>query len=147
MLKDTIEQDLIHALKGKDAPKASALRLLKARIQQEEIAQGKKLEDAEVLSLIKSQVKRHKEAAEGFLKAERQEQYDEETSQGSILSAYLPVQLSSEDLENKLLAMVQTSGFSSKDFGVAIKQAKTELGDAADGSAIAEILKKILPAA
>ncbi len=144
MLKEQIEQDLVASLKARDTKKLSALRLLKARIQQEQIAKGGQIADADVLNLIKSQVKRHKEAAEGFQKAGRQESYDEEISQSEVLSAYLPPQLSEQEITEKLQSLISTNSWTSKDFGMAMKQAKNELGDAADGSTISEILKKLL---
>jgi uncharacterized protein len=144
---ETVEQDLRTALKERNQLAADTLRGLKTRIQNEQTGPnqaGKPLSEAQITALIRSEVKRRKEAAAAFEAAGRTEQADKEQAEAGILSRYLPAQLSDEQVAAKINELVMQHSWTAKDFGAAMGMLKAELGDSADGATIARILKDTL---
>src|SRR6185437_7162770 len=93
-----IESDLKDALKARDQIAVDTLRGLKTRIQNEQIAKMKELAEADIISLIRSEVKRRKEAVESFTTGNRPEMAEKEMTEAKILEKYLPAQMSEADL-------------------------------------------------
>ncbi|MCL5666730.1 MAG: GatB/YqeY domain-containing protein [Patescibacteria group bacterium] len=139
-----IESDLKDALKAKDAVKANVLRGLKTRIQNEKIAKTRDLEEAELLALVKSEVKRRKEAMAAFRQGGRQELADKESREAEILSAFLPPQLSEQAIAEAVDKVIAETGASAADFGKLMGKLKAQLGSQADGAVLAKILKEKL---
>jgi uncharacterized protein YqeY len=140
----SIESDLQAALKQRNQMAADTLRSLKTRIQNEKIAQGKDLEEKDILALIRSEVKRRKEAAEAFNKGGRSEMAQKEQDELSVLEQYLPAQLSEDQVTEKVESLIQANSWTATDFGPAMGKLKAEFGDSADGAVIAKILKEKL---
>jgi uncharacterized protein YqeY len=143
----SIESDLQAALKQRNQMAADTLRSLKTRIQNEKIAQGKDLEEKDILALIRSEVKRRKEAAEAFNKGGRSEMAQKEQDELSVLEQYLPAQLSEDQVTEKVESLIQANSWTATDFGPAMGKLKAEFGDSADGAVIAKILndRKTIP--
>ena len=137
----SIETDLQSALKQRDRLKADTLRALKTRIQNEQIAQGKELAEADIITLIRSEVKRRKEAAEAYTKGSRTELAQKEQDELNVLQQYLPAQLGEEQIIAKVEQLIAANNWTVKDFGPAMGKLKAEFGDTADGSTISKILK------
>lgn len=141
---ETIEQDLTSAMKAKDSSLVQTLRALKTRLQNEKVAKMKELSEEEVTALIRSEVKRRKEAAEAFKAGGRQEQADAELHEASLLERYLPAQLSEEEVAATLDRIIGENGFTAADFGKAMGIARGQMGQVADGAVLARILKEKL---
>ncbi len=139
-----IETDLKSAMKAKDQVAVDTLRGLKTRVQNEQIAKTRELEEAEIISLIRSEVKRRKEAAEAFQKGERVELAQKETQEAEILQKYLPAQMSEEQLTGIIEKTITEMSATSADFGKVMGKLKAEVGDKADGAMLAKILKEKL---
>jgi uncharacterized protein len=137
----SIETDLQAALKQRDRLKADTLRALKTRMQNEQIAKGKELEEADILTLIRSEVKRRKEAAEAYSSGGRQELAQKEQDELNILQQYLPAQLGEDQIAAKVEQLIAANNWTVKDFGPAMGKLKAEFGDTADGATISQILK------
>src|SRR3989344_2010932 len=93
MLHQKISEDLKQSMKDKDALRTSTLRMLLAAIKNKEISLTKKdtgLSEDELLQVIRLEVKKRKEAAEGFEKGGRAEMSEKEKKEGEILEAYFP---------------------------------------------------------
>jgi len=140
----SIETDLTAALKQRDRMKADTLRSLKTRIQNESIAQGKELGEADILSLIRSEVKRRKEAAEAYSAGGRAELAQKEQDELAVLQQYLPAQLSDEQAAAKIDELIAANNWTAKDFGPAMGKLKGEFGDSAEGGTLSRILKEKL---
>src|SRR3989344_7721897 len=125
MLKQRIESDLKEAMKQKDELRTSTLRMLLAAVQNKEISLTKKdegLSEEEFLQVIRSEVKKRKEAAEGFEKGGRAEMSEKEQKEAKILEVYLPAELSEEDLDSIVKNVMTEQGVSSeKEFGTVMK--------------------------
>ena len=139
---DQIEKDLTVAMKAKDQVAVDTLRGLKTRLQNEKIAKVKDLSEADILALIRSEVKRRKEAAESFKTGNRPEMEKKELLEAEILSKYLPAQMS----EDQLAVIIDKAivGATPADFGKVMGKLKAEVGDKADGAMLAKLLKEKL---
>lgn len=135
-------------MKSHDELRVSALRMLLAAVQNKEIALGKKdaglLED-ELLQVIRTEVKKRKEAAVGFEKGGRMELSEKEKKEAEILEAYLPAELSEEEISSMVKKVIAEQGASSeKDFGVVMKGVMIAVQGRAAGSRVTETVKKCL---
>lgn len=139
----TIQEALTSALKAKDQLRVDTLRGLKTRIQNEQIAKMKELEDGDVLALIRSEVKRRKEAATAFDSGDRAEMATKERAEAEILAEFLPAQASEEEIQKAVDAVIADNGFVAAQFGQAMGKLKATLPNA-DGATLVKILKEKL---
>ena len=139
-----IESDLKEALKARDHIATDTLRGLKTRIQNEQISKMKELNEADIIVLVRSEVKRRKEAAESFSSGGRVEMAEKENTEAKILEKYLPEQMSETELAALVEKTVAENGFAAKDFGAAMGKLKAQVGDKADGATLAKVLKERL---
>ena len=149
MLKNKLKSDLAEAQKSKHELRVSTLRLLHAAIRNEEIARQKgvpvSLDDDDVLAVIRREVKQRNDAMSEYAKGGRQDLVDKETSEKLILEAYLPQQMTDEELLaciDKGLAGCGAIG--PADFGKAMKSVMAEVRGRADGTRVSQALKKRL---
>ncbi len=139
-----VETSLQTALKARDQIAADTLRALKARIQNEQIAKGKELSEADILGLVQSEVKRRKEAAQAYRNGGRSEAADKEEAEMKVLAPFLPAQVSVEDITAVIDQKMAEHNWTVKDFGAAMGALKAHFGNSADGGAISKILKEKL---
>lgn len=147
-LTDTIQNDLKAALLGGDRFKADVLRGLKAAILNEEVASGKRdegLDDAEIERIVTREVKKRAESFRMYSENGRQELADNERAESAVLEVYLPKQLS----ESEVVALVQQTieemgATGMQSMGLVIKSVKEKVGNTADGSLVARIVKEQL---
>jgi uncharacterized protein len=138
-----IETDLTDAIKSRDQVRTETLRGLKTRLQNEQIASMKDLTEDQVLSLIRSEVKRRKEAAVAFEEGSRSEMAQKELAEAEILSVYLPQGPSAEQITATIDTIISENNFTAKDFGQAMGKLKASL-PTADGAELAKLLKEKL---
>jgi hypothetical protein len=100
MIKEKIEAELKEALKQGEAERVSVLRMLIAALHNQEIDKHGDLTDEELTAVVQKEIKKRKEAVEAYRTAGRAEMADKEDREAQILAAYLPPQLSDEELEN-----------------------------------------------
>lgn len=146
MLLDDIKKDIGESLKKGDHIRVETLRFLLSGIRNTAITlYGNKGEEAmtdeNVLDVIKKQVKTHKESVLAFQQAGRQDLVDKESQELAILSAFLPKEISDEEL--KALLMPALSGDTSN-FGLVMKQAMGYVAGKADGRRVSDLLKQLL---
>ena len=147
-LVDRITQDLTAAMKAKDAPRTSTLRMAKAALMNRQIEKHAALEDAETVRVLQGLVKQREDSAEQYAKGGRPELADKERAEIVVLKAYLPAEASEEEIaaavEN---AVAETGDTSPKDMGKVMKAALASLaasGKPADGKRVNEAAKKRL---
>ncbi len=139
-----IETDLKTALKSRNLLAADTLRALKTRIQNDQIAKGRSLEEVEILALVSSEAKRRKEAAESFKQGGRADSAEKELAEIEVLSVYLPKQVSESDIIKTVADLTVKENWTVAHFGVAMTKLKAIYGPSADGAVIAKILKQHL---
>lgn len=142
MLLDQLQSDLATAQKERNQLKIDTLRFLLGAAFYLQIEKGKDyvLTDNDVLNVISKQVKTHKESIEMFQKANRQELVDRETAELQILQAYLPAQMSEDEVKNKIQEI--KSANPGADFGTLMKLAMADLKGKADGGLVSKILRE-----
>lgn len=144
-LMERIEKDVVEAMKAKDAVKLSTLRLLKSAVSNYLIqAKKDKAEDADVLGIIAKQAKQRKESVESFEKGGRQELASKEKAEQAILEAYLPKQLSDEELTVAVRRAIETSGAKGQsDMGKLMKTLMPAIQGRADGKRVQDAVKTL----
>lgn len=147
-LTEKVNAEISAAMKAKDAPRLSALRMVKAAIMNKEVEKSRSLEDAEVLQVLGSLVKQRRDSIEQFAKAGRTDLVDKETAEIRVLEEYLPPAASAEEIEAAVAAAVaETGAASAKDIGKVMKAVMPRLaGKNADGKTINEAVRRKLGA-
>ena len=140
-----IQEDLKAAMKRGDRATVSALRLIIAAIKQREIDTRKALTDSEAVVILNRLSKQRKDSISQYLAASRNDLASVEENELKIIEDYLPEQLSSEEIESKVLSAIESIGTKSlKDMGKVMAKLKAELQGNADMSVVSEITKKNL---
>lgn len=144
-LKQQINDDLKAALLSGDRFNAEVLRGLKAVITNEEIAKGSRetgLTDEVIEQLIAKEVKKRNESATVYGSAGRGELAENEKKEAEILSGYLPRQLGEQEINEVVDRIISELGVSGQAaMGQVIGATKKELGNTAEGSLVAKIVK------
>ncbi len=146
MLLDDLKADVLTSMKKGDHVRVDTLRFLLAAIRNAAISKYQAageaaMKDEDVLDVIKKQVKTHKESIEAFTKASRNELVSKEQGELTILEAFLPKEMTDEELK-KLLEPVAKSGESN--FGLLMKQAMQAVAGRADGGRVSSMLKQLI---
>ena len=149
-LKSKIESDYQNSLKSKDKGKISTYRLILASIKDLDIAnrsgpKKKETDDNDIKQLLKKMIKQRSESIEIYKKNNREDLLKVEENEVSILSNYLPKQLSDEETKNVCLEVVKKINAQSvKDMGKVMGELKKNYSDNLDFSKAGAILKEIL---
>jgi uncharacterized protein len=144
-LSQEIEENFKKALKSKDSARISALRMLRAAIKNKEVDRRRKLEDEEILSVVKGLIRQGKEAREQFEKGGRADLAEKEKFELDLYSAFLPIQAPLPEIEeiiNQVIREIKASGM--KDMGKVMKEAMARLAGRAEGQTIQAIAKQKL---
>jgi len=149
MLIENLQQDLRQSQLDKDEAKVNTLRLLLSEISYAKIkkngGEDQELSDDEVVSIIQKEVKKRKEAADGFRQGDREESALKEEAEAEILSKYLPQQLSDEQLNSMIdEAIAQTGAVAISDMGKVIGIVMGKVKGQADGARISSLVKEKL---
>ena len=142
-LSETIQKDIVTAMKAKDEMKLSVLRMAKAAFQLKEVDKMRKLDEQESISLLQTLVKQRKESIDQFGKGGRQDLVDKEQKELTILEAYLPAGASQAEMDAAITKAIGETGASSiKQMGAVVKAAKTALeGKTVDGKALSDLVR------
>ncbi len=147
-IKEQITQDIKTAMKAKDQESLRALRALKAAMMVVETAEGRDgaaITDEEAMKVIMKQAKQRRDSIEQFKANGREDLAQTEAEELVVIENYLPKQLSAEELEAKLKAIIEQVGATSmKDMGKIMGMANKQFAGQADGKAIAATVKKLL---
>ncbi len=145
MLKEKLMDDLKVAMREKDNIRKNTVQMVRAAILQIEKDKGIEVTDTQILEIIAKEVKTKRDALVDFEKAGREDLISQTKEEMNVLSEYLPKQLTEEELEIKIKEIINKVGATSiKDIGIVMKEAKAEIGVAADGKMINEVVRKIL---
>jgi len=109
-LKARISEDMKAAMRAKDAPRLSAIRLLLSAMKQKEVDERVELSDADVVAIIDKMLKQRRESIAQFEKGGRQDLADTEKFEVGVLQAYMPQALSDAEIDAEIAAAMQVSG-------------------------------------
>ena len=140
-IREQILADIKEAMKAKDEFKRDTLRTLNAALKQVEVDQRIEMTDEVVLPLLQKEIKKRADSVELYLKGEREDLAKKEQGEIDLIKAYLPAQLSDEELKAKIGAIIQKAG---KNLGAVMKIAKDEIGASAEAKRISVIAKELL---
>ena len=130
------------AMRAKDAPRLSTIRLLLAAIKQREVDERIALDDAAVLGVIEKMIKQRRESIAQFEKAARKDLADAEKAELQLLSGYLPAQMSEAEIAQAVSAAIAESGASGvKDMGKVMALLKPRLAGKADMGKVSALVK------
>lgn len=142
-LREQITADFKQAMLDHDEVKKTTLNGLKSAIRYKEVEKGvgTELDDAEIEAVVASQVKSRNDSITIYEQSGEAERANKERAERDILMAYLPKQLTGDELKAKVAAIIEQGGFTQADFGKIMGKAKAEIGNAAEGGAIAAAVK------
>ena len=141
-LKEQLDADLKAAMRDKDALKLSVVRMLKSAVKYREIELMKPLDDAGVLAVIGSEIKRRRDSVEQYRAGNRQDLVEKEEAEIRILQGYLPQQLTEDELRAKVDAAIASVGAKGpKDMGAVMKALVPEVQGRAEGKTVSEMVK------
>ncbi|PIT92602.1 MAG: glutamyl-tRNA amidotransferase [Candidatus Harrisonbacteria bacterium CG10_big_fil_rev_8_21_14_0_10_42_17] len=144
-LQERIAQDLKESFKAGDQFRTGVLRLLTSIIQNKTIelrAQERELDDESLMQLLRTEAKKRKESSLVYERGGRTDLAQNELKELVVLEAYLPKQLSVDEITIRVRALLEREHFS--DFGSAMKVAMEELRGIADAKLVSEIVKTCL---
>lgn len=144
-LHDQLQDDLKTAMRAKDAPRKSAIRMVLTAVQFASVEKPEGLSDADVLDLIRKEVKRREEAVELMRSAGRDDMVTAELVELDILKQYLPVQLSEGELRELAKAVIAQLGASSpRDMGRVMGALMPQVTGKADGRIVNQVVRSLL---
>lgn len=146
MLSEKIFNDYKEAMKSRDALKSSVLSFLRADMLNVATAKKKEqLDDAEIIVVIKKQVKQRQDSIEQFTKGGKLDAAEKEKKEAEILKSYLPAEMPLEEVKRLIEeAVVATGASSMKDMGRLMKELTQKLAGKADGKLVSDLVRQRL---
>jgi uncharacterized protein len=144
-LTNQLDQEMKMALKNKDKQKLSTIRMLKSAIKKEEIDKKRPLNDDEIISVIMREVKQRKDSLAEYKAAGRDDLAEKEQAEIDILSAYLPEQMSEEELKALVQQVIDEVGAGSKaDMGKVMSAIMPKVKGRAEGRLVNRMVQEAL---
>ena len=140
-IREQILADIKEAMKAKDEFKRDTLRTLNAALKQVEVDQRIEMTDEVVLPLLQKEIKKRTDSVELYIKGAREDLAKKEQGEIELIKAYVPAQLSDEELKEKIKKIIERAG---KNLGAVMKMAKDEIGASAEAKRISMIAKELL---
>ena len=147
-LRDQLQTALKEAMKAKAADRLSALRLINAAIKDREIAlrtEGGEVDDAAILAILGKMVKQRQESARAYEEGGRLELAEKELSEVTVISEFLPRQLSGDEVAAAIAAAIAEAGATSiRDMGKVMAVLKGKYTGQMDFGAVGPTVKDML---
>jgi uncharacterized protein len=141
-LKAQISEDMKNAMRAKDSERLGTIRLLQAAIKQREVDERIELTDADVIGVIEKMLKQRRDSITAYESANRTDLADVEKAEVTVLQAYLPKQLSEDEIKALLEKVVTDTGATSiKDMGKVMAAIKPLAAGKADMGTISGLIK------
>ncbi len=141
-LKTAVTDDMKAAMRAKDSARLNTLRLLLAAMKQREVDERIELSDADVLGILEKLIKQRRESIVQYEKGAREDLAAVERQEIEVLSAYLPQQMSAEEIAAAVVAAIVESGAASaKDMGKVMNALRPKLAGRADMGAVSAQVK------
>ena len=150
-MKEKILQDTKEAMRAKDELKLSVLRMLSAAIHNKELEKRAKsgkveeLTEEETVAVIRSEVKKRRDAIVEFEKGGRADLVEKESAELKILEEYLPQELSDDEIEKIVREVIAGFGeVSEKDFGRVMGEVMKRIKGQVSGDRVSGMVRKFL---
>ncbi|MDD9268675.1 GatB/YqeY domain-containing protein [Paenibacillus sp. GCM10023248] len=144
-LSDRLNEDMKQAMKSQDKFKLSVIRMVRSTIKNAEIELKRALDDNEVLDVLTREIKQRKDSLQEFSKAGRDDLADNLKAELTILTEYMPQQLSEEEVKAIVQQTIQQIGASSKaDMGKVMTALMPQVKGRADGKLVNQLVQQLL---
>ena len=144
-LRERLDEDLKSAMRAKDSLRMNTIRGLKSAIKYREIELMKPLDDAGILGVVTTEIKRRRDSVEQYRAGNRADLADKEDAEIVLLQDYLPQQLSAAELEARVDEVIgQVGAKGPKDMGAVMKALLPDVQGRADGKVVSELVKQRL---
>jgi len=147
-LEQKIHDDYKEAMKSRDALRSSVLSFLRAEVLNTAVAKNKGLlDDADVIAVIKKQIKQRQDSIEQFTKGDRPEMAEKERQEMGVLKGYLPPEMPVEELKTIIAGVIAETGAQGmKDMGKVMKEVGARVAGRADNKAVSDLVRQSLGA-
>src|ERR1700744_3663493 len=139
-LKERLRADLTDAMRSRDQVRLRTIRMALSSITNEEVSGSNvhELSDEDIVKVLTREAKKRREAAEAYAAAGRADQAEAERAEGEVLAAYLPAQLSDDELAGLVTAAIAETGASGMPgLGKVMKAVTPQVAGRADGARVA----------
>ncbi len=146
-LKEKLQSDLTEAIRSRNELVSGTIRMVLTAITNEEVAgkEAKTLSEDEVIAVLSREAKKRREAAEAFADAGRADKAETEKAEGEVIVAYLPAQLSDDELNALIADAIAKSGAAGpQDMGKVMGILKPQIAGKADGGKVSAAVKAAL---
>ncbi len=145
-LLETIQKDMVQAMKTKDEMRLGVVRMIKTALKKHEVDAMKPLDESTEMQVLNTLVKQRHESADLFRKGGREELATKEEAEIKLIEAYLPAAPSQTELQDAITAAIsETGATSAKQMGQVMKAAQVRLaGKRVDGKVLSELVKQKL---
>jgi uncharacterized protein len=148
-LKERLRADLTAAMKARDSLRSSTLRMVLTAITNAEVSgkQARELDDAQVVDVLATEMKKRREAATAFDDAGRRELADKERAEAEVITEYLPAQLTASQISAIVAEAIETTGAADqgmKAMGKVMGVVQPQTKGRADGAVVAAEVKRRL---
>jgi len=144
-LREKLDEDLKSAMRAKDSLRMNTVRGLKSAIKYREIELMKPLDDAAILGVVATEIKRRRDSVDQYKAGNRVDLADKEEAELRILQEFLPQQLSLAEVEAKVDEVIGRVGAKGpKDMGAVMKALLPDVQGRADGKVVSELVKQRL---
>ena len=144
-LRDDLKRSLVEAAKARDQLRLDTIRSIQSAVRYKEIEKRGELTEPEILSVIQTLCKQHRESIEQFKKGGREDLASKEATELGILGKYLPVQLSREEIDKVVKQVItETGAQGAGELGRVMKEVMKQLAGKADGKVVNEAVRSLL---
>lgn len=141
-LKSRISDAMKDAMRAKDKPRLSAIRLMLAEIKKVEVDERVELDDERIIGILDKMVKQRRDSIRQYLDAQRQELADTEQAEIDVIHEFMPAALSEEELGTIINDAITKSGASSmKDMGSVMGLVRPQVTGRADMGKVSSLVK------
>jgi len=146
-LQERLLDDMKDAMRQRQSERLSVIRMIRAKIHNEEISKGSELDDETVTEVITKMTRQHRESIEHFRNGNRPDLVEKEETELATVMEYMPVQMSSEDI-SALVAQVikEVSATGPSDKGKVMGKLMPQVRGKADGNQVNTVVMTLLSA-
>ena len=144
-LKTRLDSDLKTAMRERDVLRRSVIRFVLSAIHNEEIAEHGSLDEERIIRVLGRQAQQRRDSIEAYAIGNRQDLVDKEKAELEIIMAYLPAQMSREDILDAVKRAISETGASGpQDMGKVMSRVMPELRGKAEGREVNSIASELL---
>jgi uncharacterized protein len=145
LLRDRLTEEMKDAMKARDELRLSTIRMVRSAVRNKEIDLKREMADQEVVETISTLVKQRRESIRMFAEASRDDLVAKEEKELAILLAFLPQQLSRDEVAELVIRVIAECGAQGgKDMGRVMKALMPHVAGRADGKMVSELVKEKL---